>query len=672
MRPQDLSIRGRLLVAFFLVCFLFVIANFISAKQNRVVAEKTRSNINEVYPNLINFLEIQKDVIQIQQWLTDISATRAAEGYDDGFTQAETYYMNGLKRMEWAIAEHEKYGQSETITTLKDLKISFEAYYSVGREMAKAYIEGGPEKGNPKMETFDPFSAKLTEQIDAIVAGYEREQKNGMQQILTSLHKSNRVLLMATIIAFITASILAFFLSRTITVPIAELITHIKELEKGNLSLVIDMDRKDELGQIASSLNNLTRHDNQSIKSVRSVSSTITGGIHLLTDLYNAMAGAANQVSIKTNSVATAVRQMEGSVQSIYGASEQISVNVNMVAAAAEEMSTTVSEIAANADNAISITKEAVAKSTQAGKNVKELGAAASEISQVTETINEIADQTNLLALNATIEAARAGDAGKGFAVVAHEIKELAQQTGKAANKIKERIEGVQTSSELTVEVINSIDDTIVKTNEIVLAMATAVQEQVSVSREIAENVSQASDGIKGVNGNLAQTSKVNGEIARDIYGIDEDSDGVEVNCRNVNDQISELQLHAQTLKDIIQGYTLKSELFDIGAVKSAHFNWKINLSSVLSGFKKMSSTEVPDHHTCAFGKWFDTIPDELRQYTVCKEIDKQHKAVQRTVKEAIDLYNNNHSEAAQKKVAEFEEIRIKLFAALDELYMQE
>ena len=78
---------------------------------------------------------------------------------------------------------------------------------------------------------------------------------------------------------------------------------------------------------------------------------------------------------------------------------------------------------------------------------MNQLGQAAREIGKVTETITEISSQTNLLALNATIEGGEGRFGGKGFAVVANEIKELAQQTAKATEDIKARIEGVQSST---------------------------------------------------------------------------------------------------------------------------------------------------------------------------------------------------------------------------------
>lgn len=86
---------------------------------------------------------------------------------------------------------------------------------------------------------------------------------------------------------------------------------------------------------------------------------------------------------------------------------------------------------------------------------VQEVDRTSADISSIVNTITEIASQTNLLALNASIESARAGEAGKGFAVVAEEIRKLSEQTSKATEDIKSKIEAIQGISQNAVAEIS-------------------------------------------------------------------------------------------------------------------------------------------------------------------------------------------------------------------------
>jgi methyl-accepting chemotaxis protein len=151
---------------------------------------------------------------------------------------------------------------------------------------------------------------------------------------------------------------------------------------------------------------------------------------------------------------------------------------------------------------------------------MEKLGQAAQEIGHVTETITNISAQTNLLALNATIEAARAGTAGKGFAVVANEIKELAKQTAEATEDIKLRIAGIQNSTGSAITDIGQITTVIKDVGTIVTSIAAAIEEQATVTRDVAGNIAQASSGVRDANERVTHTAQVSKSIAHDIAGV--------------------------------------------------------------------------------------------------------------------------------------------------------
>ena len=231
----------------------------------------------------------------------------------------------------------------------------------------------------------------------------------------------------------------------------------------------------------------------------------------------NTLTSISGQLASKTNYVAGAATEMSSHTVSVAAGMDHANSNLLAVATAVEEMTSTVSEIAHNSEKAQSTTDQAAKQIKHFSTVMKDLGQSAQEIGKVTATITSISAQTNLLALNATIEAARAGAAGKGFVVVASEIKELAQQTATATSQIKEKIATIQESTAGAVADIEKIVNVIYAVNETVMTIAAAIQEQSTVTQDIAGNIAQASMGVRDANTKVAETATVSSNIAREI-----------------------------------------------------------------------------------------------------------------------------------------------------------
>lgn len=113
--------------------------------------------------------QLRLDVVQVQQWLTDISATRGFDGLDDGFAEAEVHrrsFLEGLQLLRNELRDDVQFGGH-----FQDVRRAFENYYEVGVTMATAYVEGGPSRGNATMGEFDSAAEALASSLVPILDG---------------------------------------------------------------------------------------------------------------------------------------------------------------------------------------------------------------------------------------------------------------------------------------------------------------------------------------------------------------------------------------------------------------------------------------------------------------------------------------------------------------------
>ena len=321
---------------------------------------------------------------------------------------------------------------------------------------------------------------------------------------------------------------------------------------EGDLTQRLSSPRTDEIGTLASWFDAFLGRLNTIIIDIRANAGTVNRASQDVLSAASGMSRDAGELSDRANAVAAATEEMSVNMDSVAAASEQAATNMSTVSDAAGQMKISLGEVAENCDKARSVTDHAGTNAAAASAKVELLGEAAKEISKVTEVITDIAEQTNLLALNATIEAARAGESGKGFAVVAGEIKDLASQTADATLNIREKIRGIQSSTSDTVTEVGNITQVISEVNEIVVAIAGAVEEQSAIAAEVAENVSQASSGIDEVNENVAQSSQVSTEIAKDISEVNTVTRTISERSSQMETQAGELSDLSRTLKEMI------------------------------------------------------------------------------------------------------------------------
>lgn len=385
--------------------------------------------------------DLELSVVQVQQWLTDISATRGAEGFDDGFDEASIHAQEFYAALEEFVKVNPDYEEKAA-----ELQNKFAPYYEVGQKMAQAYINGGPESGNPMMEEFDGVAVSINEAVAALRNEVLSNTEDSIAAIKKRSVELQRFCLLVTVIAIFIYFMLILLVRKSIIRPIRLILSKLKQMAEnsGDLTQKIDYTSRDEIGALADNFNKMQENFRSLIREVIQISEQTSSGMEQTKTKVDSGLTFIQTMNQMTSDISGSMQENAASIEEATAASEEINESLNQMAAQADTEAQNSNAVKDRAEelknfallsqkNADALTTNAKEKLDQAIENAK----AVEKINTLTDTIMDIANQTNLLALNASIEAARAGDAGRGFAVVASEITNLASSSAKAVEEIR-------------------------------------------------------------------------------------------------------------------------------------------------------------------------------------------------------------------------------------------
>ena len=497
---------------------------------------------------------LRYDVVQVQQFLSDVSATRGLDGLDDGFKKAAEFVQHFETDSKAAQDLAVKFGRDDLVTALTGLRADFADYYRQGKAMAEAYVAGGPAAGNPKMVAFDKVADRLDGKLEKAVQAFDALAAD---ERALAAHDVARVWGIQ-IIAIVVVVGLALLGMLVVTVVVRRLLAAsdilrraadaLQRVARGDLDARITrIRRSDEIGDLLHNINHTLDMGEAFAKEagtamhyagkkkyfrkivlegMRGEYRTYSQGINTVIDAMAARDDETIQFSeqnvvpvIETVSRETEeLRRNANALNTIAhssierslvvaAAAEQASCNVQSVASAAVQLSASINEINHRMASSARLADQAVGEARRTNQTVDGLNIAAQKIGDVVKLIRDIAEQTNLLALNATIEAARAGEAGKGFAVVAGEVKNLANQTARATEDITAQVHEMQRIAGETVSAIQGVGDCIGNISENIATVAGEMEAQGGATAEISRSVHEAAAGASDVAHNIGAIS---------------------------------------------------------------------------------------------------------------------------------------------------------------------
>jgi len=396
-----------------------------------------------------------------------------------------------------------------TLQSYDTMVKSFEEYKSVRDRVIALSLSGRNGEAAALMTTEGKQAATATNNL--IQEMFELRKTNGLNfsKELKASSSSTMVVLITVVTVIVLLSIVfGVVISRMISKPVSKLVESAEKIADGDLDVIIDIDGKDEIAQLAAAFGKMSDNLNEIMGNIQSASDQVAAG--------------AKQIS-------------EISVSLSQGATEQAS-SVEQLSASIEEIS---SQTRRNADssNEANELAEAARKNALGGNAqmkemlnaMEEINQASQNISKIIKVIDEIAFQTNILALNAAVEAARAGQHGKGFAVVAEEVRNLAARSANAAKETTELIEGSIRKTESgtkiaqeTAGALQQIVDDAARVASLVGNIAAASNEQAIGINQINQGIMQVSQVVQTTSANLEEAAATSEELSAQAVLLNE------------------------------------------------------------------------------------------------------------------------------------------------------
>ncbi|MDC0611328.1 methyl-accepting chemotaxis protein [Vibrio sp.] len=348
-----------------------------------------------------------------------------------------------------------------------------------------------------------------------------------------ALAEARNASIITTIIVTLISLIIAYFVIQLAYKPILSLKAMISSLAsgEGDLTQRLEVKSKDDLGQIADNVNKFISNLQEMMVEIKNSSVVLHDNISQMKVFSENNAKILDNHVIETEQVVTAIEEMNATSSSM---ATDIA-NAASLAQQTNDKSDISRNIVAKSKQNISELIEGVEVSA---KHVQNMSSETENINTILSVIGDIAEQTNLLALNAAIEAARAGDQGRGFAVVADEVRNLATRTKTSTEQIEEALTRLlkgsqeivsamedtkakcwETSSESdnVVESLSEITNAIIQINELSTQIATAAEEQSSVTHDVSRNMNSLSEIVN----DLAENGEQSLSRMTDITQVD-------------------------------------------------------------------------------------------------------------------------------------------------------
>lgn len=519
LRNKILVIFAAALIANTIIAEIFLELERSSTEQLQTIIERDVAHERQISALVAAFK------IQVQEWKNVL-----IRGHDDA--QRDKYW----KRFEAKHDEIQSAAQTllsalpagsarDLVGDFKQSHANLRNLYQQGRD---AFVASGfdHKAGDKAVSGIDRAPTKTLQDAADRIA---QEVAVSSTDAIASAQKAVTISRVSIFVSTLVLVVLAFWvLSQQLTKPIASLMVHVDRFGDGDFSQPIQSRSNDELGRMRQQLGNAQAFLRDMMAQIKEASGQLTQSADTVSRASSEIAHGSQSTTSRIEQTATAITEMTSTVQ-------EVAQNANGAAESASGADKAAQEGLSVMNNTIATINGLSQEVSAASEVIRKLEEDTNSVGTVLDVIRGIAEQTNLLALNAAIEAARAGEQGRGFAVVADEVRNLAQRTQESTAEIQQIIENVQTGAKDAVSAmekgrdttsscveqanqagvsLKTITDAVNQIHMMNTQIATAAEEQTTVSEDISQNINEISSATGEIHGNVRQFNQLASQLA--------------------------------------------------------------------------------------------------------------------------------------------------------------
>lgn len=444
---RNWNIGPRLLAGFGIVILVGLISAIVNSHSISTVKGMANQVKERNFPYALLAEEMAFDTEAVQQFLTDVGATRDPEAYKEA-EEAAQRFRGGVEKFREAFKAK---NDAKSLKMLDEIDSDFTLFYEQGKKMAQAYIDEGTEGGNRIMRDFDKNSESLSGKVREFKKLQKEEADRLLLGLVASADRTGKFLWALAAISIILGGAVGFLITRSITRPVTDAVRFAQGVAGGNLTTVLDPgNAAGEVRDLAVALNTMASGLSGMICKVKESAGTLTTVSVNIFDASKRVVAAAEVQAGGVEGTSSAIVEINASIKGVAEGVDKLAQSAADSSASILEMAASVEEVAMNVEN--------IANSAE--------GVSAS-ITQMTASIRQIDGSVVSLKDAATATAVSVAEMGSSI----KEVEISAQNAAAISSAVLTDAEAGKSTVEATMAGINEIRRASAITSEVVATL---------------------------------------------------------------------------------------------------------------------------------------------------------------------------------------------------------